>query len=248
MKTEIIDTNTNLAKIEGEYDLIIVRLLSPKYLYLVQFFEEQGVRTINSFRALSISSNKLLSIASMENAGMTVPKTVFVSREEVDLLKDFKFPAVLKPLYGRSYGVEIKNRLEEVKIVKEDGIYLQEYVRGNLIRIYKIGGFFKAFLDIEGHQETTVPDRIIELVSNCFERIGMEVGGIDCIKSGNKYYFIDINDMPAGIKHIENWLEIFYNSSILDIKSRKRNNIDMGLLGKSRKFRSFSDPNIIKIS
>jgi len=29
MKTEIIDTNTNLSKIEGEYDLIIVRLLSP---------------------------------------------------------------------------------------------------------------------------------------------------------------------------------------------------------------------------
>jgi len=71
IKTEIIDTNTNLSKIGDDYDLIIVRLLNPKYLYLVQFFEEQGVKTINSFRALSISSNKLLSIASMENAGWT---------------------------------------------------------------------------------------------------------------------------------------------------------------------------------
>jgi len=68
IKTEIIDTN-NLSKIEEDYDLVIVRLLNPKWLYLVQFFEERGIRVVNSFRTLSISSNKLLSNLIIKKSG-----------------------------------------------------------------------------------------------------------------------------------------------------------------------------------
>jgi len=216
IKTEIIDTN-NLSKIEENYDLVIVRLLDPKWLYLVQFFEERGIRVLNSFRALSISSNKLLSTLIIKKVGLEIPKTVFIARREMNSLKNFNFPVLLKPIYGRSSGIEILNANNDLKKVNGNEIYLQEYVNGELIRIYKIGEFYKAFLDINNHRETTVPRKVIELASRCFEKIGMEVGGIDCIKSEEKWHFIDINDMPAGIKHIENWVEIFikYLESIL---------------------------------
>jgi len=208
IKTEIIDTN-NLSKIEEDYDLVIVRLLNPKWLYLVQFFEEREIRVLNSFRALSISSNKLLSTLIMKKVGLEIPKTVFISKREINSLKDFNSPTLLKPIYGRSSGIEILNTSDDLKKVNGDKIYLQKYVDGELIRIYKIGEFYKAFLDINGHRETAVPRKIIESVSRCFEKVEMEVGGIDCIKSKEKWYFIDINDMPAGIKYIENWVEIF---------------------------------------
>jgi glutathione synthase/RimK-type ligase-like ATP-grasp enzyme len=209
IKTEIIDTNSNLSKIEGDYDLVIVRLLNPRYLYLVQFFEECGIRTLNSFRALSISSNKLLSTLMLERVGLEIPKTVFISKGEINSLKNFNFPALLKPIYGRSSRIEVLHTSGDLEKVNGDEIYLQENVGSELIRIYKIGEFYKAFSDIDGHRETTVPKKILELISRCFEKVGLEVGGIDCIKSRNKYYFVDINDMPAGIKHIENWVEIF---------------------------------------
>ncbi|MCD6471674.1 hypothetical protein J7K55_00900 [Candidatus Aerophobetes bacterium] len=227
IKTEIIDTN-NLSKIEEDYDLVIVRLLNPKWLYLVQFFEERGIRVVNSFRALSISSNKLLSNLIIKKIGLEIPKTLFISKREINSLKNFNFPALLKPIYGRSSGIEIMNASDDLIKVNEDKIYLQEYVDGELIRIYKIGRFYKAFLDINGHRETIVPRKIIELVSRCFEKIKMEVGGIDCIKSEEKWYFIDINDMPAGIKHIENWVEILirYLEPILLYRSHERRDIN----------------------
>jgi len=209
IKTELIDTSSNLSKVEKDYDLVIVRLLNPRYLYLVQFFEECGIRTLNSFRALSISSNKLLSTLMLKRVGLEIPKTVFISKGEINSLKSFNFPALLKPIYGRSSGTEVLYTCGDLEKMNGDEIYLQENVGGELIRIYKIGEFYKAFSDIDGHRETTVPEKILELVSRCFEKVELEVGGIDCIKSRNKYYFVDINDMPAGIKHIENWVEIF---------------------------------------
>jgi len=217
IKTEIIDTNKNLSKVKENYDLVIVRLLKPKYLYLAQLFEEQGTKVINPFRTLSISSNKMLSTLIMKKAGLKVPKTALISGGEIELVKNFNFPVVVKPIWGRSTGIEYIEQVNDLKNIDMDEVFLQEYINGALIRIYKIGELIKAFLDKKKHIETTVPERIIKQILECFERIGMEIGGIDCIKSENSYYFIDINDMPAGIKYIENWVEIVikYLESVL---------------------------------
>ena len=219
IKTEIIDTNKNLSRVKENYDLVIVRLLKPGYLYLVQLLEEQGIKVINPFTALSICSNKMLSTLIMKKAGLKIPKTALISGGEIELVKNFNFPVVVKPIFGRSSGIEYIERVNDLKNknIDMDDVFLQEYINGDLIRIYKIGPFIKAYLCKEKHVETTVPERIIKQTSECFERIGMEIGGMDCIKSKNSYYFIDINDMPAGIKHFENLVEILikYLESVL---------------------------------
>lgn len=107
---------------------MVAILLNPRHLYLVKFFEESGIRVLNSFSALNISSNKLLSTLIMKRAGLEVPKTVLTSKGEIDSLENYNFPVLSKSIYGRgSSGIEIffnRNRLKEA-----DGneIYLQEY-------------------------------------------------------------------------------------------------------------------------
>ena len=196
-----------------DYDTVIVRIIEREYLWLVQYLEEAGIKVINSYRALSLSGNKLISDEIMKQSGLRVPRTVFALKEKIlDNSDNSIFPALVKPLYGRSKGIIYVNSLQNLKNLRKKWIYLQKFIPNNdgVTRIYRIGKLVKSFFHPDGGEawEVSLPDEIMEGALRCFDRMKMEIGGMDLIEGKDGYYALEVNDFPAGIKRIENWQEL----------------------------------------
>lgn len=217
----------------GSHDVLIVRILKPEHLWLAQYLEEKGIPVINSYRALSLSSNKLISDTIMQQAGLKTPKTVFASKEKLLESADGPmFPALVKPLYGRSNGILHVESPDNLKKLRKRWIYLQKYIPNNdgVSRIYKVGDTVRSFYHPnEGKaQEVDLPKNLVEGALRCFHRMGMEIGGMDFIEGKDGYYALEVNDFPAGVKRIENWTEIVveYVLKILARRAQERTLFD----------------------
>ena len=207
------------------YDVVIVRILERQYLWLAQYLEEMGIRVINSYQALSLSSNKLISDEIMKQSGLKVPRTVFALKEKIlSNLDSSIFPALVKPLYGRSKGVIHVNSSHNLKNLRKKWIYLQKFIPNNdgVTRIYKIGKVVKSFFHPnEGKAwQVSVPDETMKGARRCFDRMGMEIGGIDLLEGEDGYYALEVNDFPGGITLIGNWSQIITD---LVVKTVQRN-------------------------
>lgn len=209
-----------------DYDLVIARIVGREYLWLVQYLEEMGIRVINSHRALSVSSNKLISDEIMKQSGLRTPRTVFVLKEKIPESTDSSlFPALVKPLYGRSRGILYVESIEKLKNLRRKWMYLQKFVpnNGGVTRIYKIGHVVRAFFHPnEGKaREVRVPDEIMEGALRCFSRMDMKIGGMDFVEGEDGYYALEVNDFPAGVKRIENWSRIIAGQVVEGIQRHR---------------------------
>ena len=212
-----------------DYDLVIARIVGREYLWLVQYLEEMGITVINSHRALSVSSNKLVSDEIMKQLGLRTPRTVFVLKEKITESTDSSlFPALIKPLYGRSRGILYIESIEKLKNLRRKWMYLQEFIpnNGGVTRVYKIGHVVRAFFHPnEGKaREVRVPDEIMEGALRCFSRMDMKIGGMDFVEGEDGYYALEVNDFPAGVKCIENWPKIIAD---LVVEAVRRNREEM---------------------
>jgi len=195
------------------YDILIVKIRECEYLWLAQYLEEIGIKIINSYRALSLSGNKLISDEIMKQSGLKVPRTVFALKEKIlENVDSSMFPALVKPLYGRSRGIIYVKSVDNLKNLRKKWIYLQKFIPNNdgVTRIYKIGKVVKSFFHPNKGEarEVSVADEIIKGALRCFDRMEIEIGGMDLIEGEDGYYALEVNDFPAGVKRIENWLEI----------------------------------------
>jgi len=209
------------------YDVVIVRILERQYLWLAQYLEEMGIKLINSHKALSLSSNKLISDEIMKQSGLKVPRTVFSLKEKIlENVDGYMFPALVKPLYGRSKGIIYTKSVENLKNLRKKWIYLQKFIphTDSVIRIYKIGKVVKSFFHPnEGKTwEVFLSDEIMKGALGCFHRMEMEIGGMDLLESEDGYYALEVNDFPAGVKRIENWLELIVDYLVEAPHKRKR--------------------------
>ncbi len=204
--------NPDISSLRG-YDAVIVRILEREYLWLAQYLEEMGTVVINSYRALCLSSNKFMSDEIMKQSGLKVPRTVFASKEKIlENVDGSMFPALVKPLYGRSKGIIYVKSVESLKNLRKKWIYLQKFISNNdsVTRIYKIGKVVKSFFHPNEDKawEVFLPDEIMEGALRCFDSMEMVIGGMDLLESEDGYYALEVNDFPAGVKRIENWLEL----------------------------------------
>jgi len=207
------------------YDVVIVRILEREHLWLAQYLEEIGIKLINSHKALSLSSNKLISDEIMKQSGLKVPRTVFALKEKIlDNIDNSIFPALVKPLYERSKGVIHVNSSQSLKNLRKKWIYLQKFIPNNdgVTRIYKIGKVVKSFFHpYEGKAwEVSFPDETMKGALRCFDRMEMEIGGMDLLEGEDGYYALEVNDFPGGIKLIGNWSQIITD---LVVKTVQRN-------------------------
>ena len=67
----------------ANYDKVIVRILEREYLWIAEYLEKKRISVINSYKALSSSSNKLISDELMQQSGLRIPRTVFSSKERI---------------------------------------------------------------------------------------------------------------------------------------------------------------------
>jgi len=194
-------------------DVVLVRILEREHLWIAQYLEEMGIKVINSYRALSLSSNKLISDEIMKQSGLRTPRTVFALKKRIlGSTDDCMFPALVKPLYGRSRGIVYIESVQGLRNLRKRWMYVQKFISNNrgVTRIYKIGNVVKSFFhpEVGKARAISLPDEIMKRASNCFDRMEMEIGGMDLIEGEDGYYALEVNDFPAGVKRIENWLEL----------------------------------------
>ncbi|MFQ6066758.1 MAG: RimK family alpha-L-glutamate ligase [bacterium] len=204
--------NPDISSVRG-YDAVIVRILEREYLWLAQYLEEMGTVVINSYRALCLSSNKLISDEIMKRSGLKIPRTVFALKKRIlENVDGSMFPALVKPLYGRSKGIIYAKSVESLKDLRKKWIYLQKFIPNNdgVTRIYKIGKVVKSFFyPNEGKAwQVFLPDEVMEGALRCFDSMEMAIGGMDLIEGKDGHYALEVNDFPAGVKRIENWQEL----------------------------------------
>ena len=215
MSSQIISPRTINPDISllRNYGVIIVRILHREYLWLAQYLEEIGTKVINSYKALSLSSNKLISDEIMKQSGLKTPRTVFALKEKIlENVDSSMFPALVKPLYGRSKGIIYVKSVDNLKNLRKKWIYLQKFIPNNdgVTRIYKIGKVVESFFHPNQGKawQVSVPDETMKGALRCFNRMEMEIGGMDLIEGKDGYYALEVNDFPAGVKRIENWQEL----------------------------------------
>jgi len=225
MSSQIISlvTNPDISSLR-DYDVLIVKIREREYLWLAQYLEEIGTKVINSYKALSLSSNKLISDEIMKQSGLKIPRTVFALKEKIlENVDGSMFPALVKPLYGRSRGIVYVKSVESLKNLRKKWIYLQKFILNNdgVTRIYKIGKVVKSFFHPnEGKAwQVSVPDETMKGALRCFDRMEMEIGGMDLIEGADGYYALEVNDFPAGVKRIENWQEIIADYLVETIRA-----------------------------
>ena len=93
------------------------------------------------------------------------------------------------------------------------------FERGSFARLLEMIGFFHPH---EGKAwEVSVPDETMKGVLRCFDRMEMEIGGMDLIGGEDGYYALEVNDFPGGIKLIGNWSQIITDLVVKTVQTNQ---------------------------
>lgn len=218
-------------KIEN-IDYIIPRIKPSMTFYasaIIRQFELLGMKCLNGSEAITKSRDKLHTLQIVSQHGLNVPITSFAnsSYETKDLIKIVgSAPLVVKLLEGtKGVGVvlaETNKAAESVinafRSLKAD-ILVQHYIKeskGQDIRCFVVGGQVVASMERtaqEGefraniHLGATakpieVSDEERDLAINAAKIIGLEIAGVDMVRSSNGPKLLEINSSP-GLEGIE---------------------------------------------
>jgi [lysine-biosynthesis-protein LysW]--L-2-aminoadipate ligase len=135
------------------YDVVLIRCLShTRALYAARMLESQGVRTVNTHRAIAICGDKVLTTMVLVKHGVPTPGTAIAFAQDTALaaMERMGYPVVVKPAVG-SWGrlmAKLNGReaaeavLEHKKALGQaDPCYIQAYIDkpGRDIRTLVVG-------------------------------------------------------------------------------------------------------------
>jgi ribosomal protein S6--L-glutamate ligase len=233
--------NTEGKKIE-DINYVIPRIKPSMTFYssvIVRQFEVIGVPCLNSSEAITKSRDKLHTLQILSKQGFGIPTTSFAnsSYETKDIIKLIGgAPLVVKLLEGtKGVGVvlaETNKAAESVinafKSLKAD-ILAQQYIKeskGQDIRCFVIGnevvasmqrqaqeGEFRANIHLGATAKSIeISEEEKQLAIKAAKIIGLEIAGVDMVRSNNGPKILEINSSP-GLEGIE-------NASGIDIASK----------------------------
>lgn len=213
-------------------DCVIPRIKPSMTFYgtaMVRQFEVMGVKCLNGSEEITKSRDKLHTLQLMSKHGVNIPITSFAnsSYETKDLIKLVgSAPLVVKLLEGtKGVGVVLAESTKAAESVinafrslKAD-ILVQQYIKeskGQDIRCFVIGGEVVASMERvaqEGEFRANIhlgaTARAIEispqerdLAIKAAKIIGLEVAGVDMVRSNNGAKILEINSSP-GLEGIE---------------------------------------------
>jgi [lysine-biosynthesis-protein LysW]--L-2-aminoadipate ligase len=135
------------------FDVVLIRCLSQtRGLYATRLLEQQGIRTVNRYRAIRICGDKVLTTMTLTEHGVPTPRTAvaFSRQTALNTMDAFGYPLVVKPPVG-SWGrlmAKVNDReaaeavLEHKRALDGDEpMYVQDYVTkpGRDIRTLVVG-------------------------------------------------------------------------------------------------------------
>lgn len=231
-----------------EADVAFTRIgsVTPQaILPLVRASEVRGIPTVNSFQALSLGRNKLLSYALLRENNIPIPKTVSLS-ETCNLDEDFLIdllgppPYVVKLVQGRKgIGVvrldsltSLRSQLDLLRELGQECI-VQECIRLPLvrdIRVLVVGGRaiaaltrtvstpheFRSNLAAGGSAEKwPLTPTVTGLAEGAAKALNLQIAGVDILEAAEGPLVIEVNLSP-GLKGFEITDQMFAVDAIFE--------------------------------
>jgi [lysine-biosynthesis-protein LysW]--L-2-aminoadipate ligase len=204
-----------------DVDILVDRCLATsRSLYTTQFADAYGVPVVNSADTAAVCADKVKNSLALEQADIPTPNTevAFTKDAAMEIIEDFGYPCVLKPVIG-SWGrlmakLESESAAEAVLEHKEvlghyehKVFYIQEFVEkpGRDIRVLAVDGEpIAAMVRSSDHwltnaakgaetAEFDLDDEALDLVQRASDAVGGGLLGVDLMETG-----VDENGEPTG--------------------------------------------------
>ncbi|OGH77703.1 MAG: hypothetical protein A3G08_01040 [Candidatus Magasanikbacteria bacterium RIFCSPLOWO2_12_FULL_47_9b] len=194
---------------------------------LVRQFELAGIPVVNRYQPIVRASNKILTLQTLHQKGIPMPKTFVVRSAEYieDVMKDIgSYPVILKTASGSSgIGVSIiesKRGLQSIiQLLSEQEnaapIIIQEYVkesRGKDIRVFIVGGAIIAAMERVATQKgefrsnfslggkvkiASLSEKEKSISLRAAEACGLDFAGVDVMRTKTGPKIIEVNSNPG---------------------------------------------------
>lgn len=242
--SEIFYNDGKLEKI----DCVIPRIKPSMTFYgvaIIRQFEAMGIKCLNSSEAITKSRDKLHTLQIMAQNKLNIPTTSFAnsSYETKDLIKLVNnAPLIVKLLEGtKGVGVVLaetnkaaENFINAFRSLKAD-ILVQHYIKeckGQDMRCFVIGdkvvasmertaqeGEFRANIHLGATARATeITDEEQKLAIKAAKVIGLEIAGVDMVRSNSGPKILEINSSP-GLEGIESATGIDIAGQIIEFLS-----------------------------
>lgn len=225
-KDNVFHLNPNDQPYNNQYISILGRVERPILnigISILKFYENKGEKVINNSKTITIGQNKFLTSLELSKNNIQHPKTFFsfTTKGIMKVVKNYKFPLVLKPwIGGRGEGIvkidsirELNNILTILDVNKQP-VYLQEYVGKRIkardLRVFVVGnkvvgGFYR--IAPEGFWKTNIcnggipkkcnlTEEINELAIKAAKAINAQIAGVDIIETEKGLMVLEVNVCP----------------------------------------------------
>jgi len=211
-------------------DIIITRPSILKnislHIALIEQMEIAGVLLFNKSDAILKAKNKITTMQILDDYGIPIPKTVFVSRPE-DLKQAAElvggFPLIVKTSVGSfGAGVTIVESMRALKsmLMWDRAMYiLQQYVKhskGKDMRVFVVNGKvvgsmmraaqkgeFRSNIELGGvGQPVEITEEEESIALRSIQALGLHYGGVDIMRGEDGPVVLEVNSNP-GFKELE---------------------------------------------
>lgn len=231
-----------------------VREKSNAEYYIVNEFTKRGVPVINSPDSIMKARNKLLSLQIMSSLGVKITRSAIIRRpEDIDnVLHQFSFPLIIKNIFG-SLGsstllvYDIKQLISTIdwiwNINRNEIFLIQDFIRSedNTVsdfRVFILGGEIIGAMKRTNSEKdfranfkrgASVANAILtdEEKKQCLmisEKFGLEIAGVDFIRTCEGPVFLEINSNPGldGIRQATRSADFDILEKIIDRLDEKK--------------------------
>jgi len=197
----------------ARYDAFVLKTVSEgPGLSLLDAAAAAGVTTVNDYRAIRLARDKAVAAVRARAAGIPFPKTWFASRTGLlDQIPADAYPLVIKPNNGSSlkdvYRVDTSEELARLAIDDSTRMLAQPYLAnpGYDLKLYNSGDEVFATVkrsplhpgaEVVEEQVPVTPE--LRTLARAVGRVfGLDIYGIDVIRTDEGYMVLDINDFPS---------------------------------------------------
>ncbi|RDZ41883.1 lysine biosynthesis protein LysX [Haloferax sp. Atlit-47N] len=202
-------------------DVVVDRCLATsRSIYITRFLKSYGIPVVNSHETADICADKAKNSLALADAGVPTPNTkvAFTVDSAMDIVEEFGYPCVLKPIVG-SWGrlmAKIDSEAAAEAILEHKStlgnyehkvFYIQEFVEkpGRDIRVLATDGEpVAAMVRSSDHwltnaakgasvDEFELDDRAKELVKQASDAVGGGLLGVDLMETGDDYTVHEVN-------------------------------------------------------
>ncbi|MFC7205051.1 lysine biosynthesis protein LysX [Haloferax namakaokahaiae] len=235
---------TEAPAVFDDVDIVVDRCLATsRSLYITRFLQSYDVPVVNSHETAAICADKAQNSLALADAGVPTPNTkvAFTIDSAMEIVEEFGYPCVLKPVVG-SWGrlmAKIDSEAAAEAILEHKAtlgsyehkvFYIQEFVEkpGRDIRVLAVDGEpIAAMTRSSDHWLTNaakgadssafeLDDRAKELVKQASDAVGGGLLGIDLMETGADGYTVHEVNHTVEFKALNEATDVDVPAKVVD--------------------------------